>query len=399
MHSNTALAPDSDLRARVRALGFSPGQLDETLRYVRDRAPIIIHIRTSVLRLILDKNDSHYRNQHETGQSMGTLNSDMRTSWEVLLFGPSYFSAPAHLKPKYGVLNTTSDPRGVTGCHHYGPHILILSPSVRARTTFTPSDSARLAANPRELAGKIATCADYAHVLSAYCDKELASIMRVASGGGAEELGGAPSTATNDTYKEAQIHGEIDLRKHVDALVLNLGAAGDAGVARGSVRAVGEAFAERFGCSLLVFDGGEASTAGGGVGRSASSCRDAPPSACLRGWRCAACTIHNAEGASNCGTCDTPRGMSGGGGGAETTWECRCTLRNGEFAVACAACGQGRGGSQPLEGGGGEGAAAATFTCTSCTLVNSGEQASCACCGAARKPQSAAERYLGLSIK
>merc|ERR1740123_2756188 len=65
------------LRKRARDLGFSTDELNSALTWMRDHAPIIIHINLETTGYLL-ANDSHYRNQFETSTSGGTLDPSKR---------------------------------------------------------------------------------------------------------------------------------------------------------------------------------------------------------------------------------------------------------------------------------------------------------------------------------
>ena len=53
-----------------------------TLQWVRGASPIIIHINLDkVLKFLVE--DTHYRNQFETGTSGGSMDIQARKSWEV----------------------------------------------------------------------------------------------------------------------------------------------------------------------------------------------------------------------------------------------------------------------------------------------------------------------------
>jgi len=55
-------------------------------------------------------------------------------------------------------------------------------------------------------------------VLAEYSEAELAAVLRVGAGRGPESVVGASGAATA-AYKEAQIHGPVDLARDVDAVV------------------------------------------------------------------------------------------------------------------------------------------------------------------------------------
>jgi len=182
------------------------------LTWIRDCAPIIVHVRLDSVGEFL-VNDTHYRNQFETRSSNGLLNTGTRTAWEHDLFGDAYDRAEPHERPKYGVLDVMNDHRGIMSCYHYGDSYLVLK-NARLRCTFAPEDSGGMCGS------RLAVLDQYAHVLLEYEDHELLEVARVASApeGSDERIG--DSMLIGD-YKEAQLHGEVDLKKHVKRLVVN----------------------------------------------------------------------------------------------------------------------------------------------------------------------------------
>ncbi|CAJ1358376.1 unnamed protein product, partial [Effrenium voratum] len=114
-------------------------------------------------------------------------------------------------RPKYGVQNVMNDPRGVVKCKQYGDSFLVLK-DARLRCTFSPEDSANLKAD------KLAVLDFYGHVLALYDDAELRETIKVATSTESALLGDSEKVG-NMKYKEAQVHGEVDLRRHVERLV------------------------------------------------------------------------------------------------------------------------------------------------------------------------------------
>jgi len=198
---------------RVKTLNFDDEHLYMCLAWIRELSPIIIHINLDKVAPVL-QNDTHYRNQFETNTSSGLLKPSIRTKWENKLFGPAYDDAEPFNRPKYGVQNVWNDHRGVMGCKQYGDSYLVLK-DIRLRCTVSPQDSGNLDSK------RLAVLDYYAHVLLEYSDKELAEILRI-SEGGAEKIGDSEAVIQNwGKYKEAQIHGPIDLALHVDRLVVS----------------------------------------------------------------------------------------------------------------------------------------------------------------------------------
>ncbi|CAE8599665.1 unnamed protein product, partial [Polarella glacialis] len=198
------------LQRRVQTLGFTDSDLWMTLAWVRELAPIIVHINLSTMMPFMES-DTHYRNQFETASSGGLLKPEVRTKWERDLFGGTYDGSRGFDRCKYGVLNAMNDHRGVVKCHQYGDSYLVLR-DVRLRTTFSPEDSANLKAE------RLAVLDYYGHVLAEYSDEELRETVGVANSPDAAVLGDSSKVAAMK-YKEGQIHGEVCWAKHVERLV------------------------------------------------------------------------------------------------------------------------------------------------------------------------------------
>lgn len=198
------------LRKRLRQWGYDSNALARVLSYVRDEAPIIVHIDLAS-RLGKLRADTHYRNQFETGTTCGSSNLSHRKAWEDRLFEGIYENAAPHERVKYGVLNMVNDPCGIaTVSKQYGKDYLVLR-GIRLRTTFSDKDSCNVN-------GKLASCEWYAHVLEKYSDLELRAVTEVALGDRLFVDSDVLSTSAGG-YKEVQIHGELILDKHVEMVV------------------------------------------------------------------------------------------------------------------------------------------------------------------------------------
>eukprot|EP00440_Ansanella_granifera_P022032 gb/GFBE01023923.1/.p1 GENE.gb/GFBE01023923.1/~~gb/GFBE01023923.1/.p1 ORF type:complete len:661 (+),score=140.10 gb/GFBE01023923.1/:1-1983(+) len=198
------------LQRRVAKLGFKDMDLWTTLSWVRDFAPVIVHLHFDrMCKFLLE--DTHYRSQFETGSSCGLNNREVRERWERDLFQGAYDGCRDFERPKYGVLNVHNDYRGVVRAAQYGDCYVILK-DTRLRTTFSPEDSANLKAE------RLACLDYYAHVLNEYTDDELRETLKVATTG---KIGSSDTiVASGLKYKEAQYHGEICFARHVERLVL-----------------------------------------------------------------------------------------------------------------------------------------------------------------------------------
>lgn len=204
-------AAETGLECRLRRWGHEPGKLKELLRYIRDEAPIIVHIDLPA-RLDRLQKDTHYRNQFETGCTSGSSDLEKREAWEERLFCGAYRGVAGPDRVKYGVLNATNDPCGVaTVAKQYGKDYFVLR-GVRLRTTFSDKDSCNQ--------GELASCEWYAHVLEKYSDLELRAVADVALGGRLSADSAVLDTAAGG-YKEVQIHGHVRLDSHVEAVAVH----------------------------------------------------------------------------------------------------------------------------------------------------------------------------------
>jgi len=198
------------LQARVGDLGFQDKHLWKTLAWIRELAPIVIHVDLDKL-LEHMESDTHYRNQFETGTGGGTVDTTKRSQWEHDLFGGCYDDVGAFQRCKYGVMNVMNDHRGVINCYRYGDSYLVLK-DVRLRCTFAPCDSSCCDAE------QLAVLDYYGHVLNEYDDGELAETVRLANASSGSASGDS-SRLDICNYKEAQIHGEVRFDSHIERLV------------------------------------------------------------------------------------------------------------------------------------------------------------------------------------
>lgn len=196
------------LKKRVKCLGFAMSALDECLAYIRDEAPIIIHLTEATLEKLVK--DTHYRSLFETKTSGGQKSIAMRETWEHQMFGKCYDMCKPNLRPKYGCLNISGDIQGVRAAHCYGTFFLTLKNEVRYRTTFFDRDTGGCFKKKFRRSPTLATYQYYAHILQQYPDNELEAALHV------NRLSGSRSKC--QSYKEVQIHGDIRLDSDVQAL-------------------------------------------------------------------------------------------------------------------------------------------------------------------------------------
>jgi hypothetical protein len=244
------------LKARVQALGFSDESLDQCLEYIREDAPITIHLTEECLANLVK--DTHYRSRFETNTSGGSRNKAKREQWEHSLFDGAYDDCPPFQRPKYGCLNLSGDIAGVVPARTYGKLVLTLASHLRYRCTFSDEDtgnkiSVRMSTTTTTTPDggdgggdrdfdsntSLATHNYYAHILMQYPDQDLVATLSVS------RIRGAPSRCQK--YKEVQIHGPICLLTDIQSLSVP----GRYRTSTDELRQVVLAFQEQTRCNIL----------------------------------------------------------------------------------------------------------------------------------------------------
>ncbi|MDV3219834.1 DUF3626 domain-containing protein [Intrasporangium sp.] len=182
------------VRARSRG-----GPLDDGLRVTLNFHPDRLFGGDPILRAMA--RDGLYRSQFETRTSNGGLTAHPggdRWSWESRIFGAAYDAVEPGLRPKYGALNRFRAPYG--GAPRFGSAHLRLAPHTLARTTFCYPDSVF---DPEHFG-----------VADRYALSELADAHPAL-------FPGAEAHDPLDDYVEAHVHGVLDLRADVEAIVLD----------------------------------------------------------------------------------------------------------------------------------------------------------------------------------
>lgn len=137
-----------------------------------------------------------YRSQFETGISNGGLTAFRggdRWNWESRIFGSAYDEEPPSVRSKYGALNYRRE--SVGGSRRFGSCHLRMAPHLRCRTSFCYPDSHW---QPRDFA------VDHVGPLIALAEANRFNL-----------------DACLDNYIEAHIHGPLNIREDVEAVVLD----------------------------------------------------------------------------------------------------------------------------------------------------------------------------------
>lgn len=191
------------LFTRIENLGYTLKDLENLHFYIVNHAPIIIHMHA-------DKhfgfylNDTHYRNQFETSQSSGCKDLKVRGGWEDSMFDSLYQKAEPYERVKYGTMNFTNDPHGVSVCTGYGKSYFLLKEHVRNRCTMTDEDQTI-----------ICTFRFCYQLLLSFTDDEIDAAFEAAK---AQEV---KSEGIVAAYKEIQIHGPVEFKKDIERVYIH----------------------------------------------------------------------------------------------------------------------------------------------------------------------------------
>ncbi|MFI0237445.1 DUF3626 domain-containing protein [Streptomyces sp. NPDC016845] len=216
---------------RLRSHGVPPETAAALIATIRAHARVTLNFHPD--RLLADGRttvadriaaDGRYRGQYETGLSNGSRSAHpggLRDGWEETLFGGAYTGAAATERPKYGALNLARHADGAAP--RFGSCHVRLRPEVSARATFCFGDSH---VGPADLGTRDALLP----VLAALVADAAASGQSVGVAGadpvavvrGLPYPSASPEVGRSlDFYVEAQVHGDVDLRRDAEALVLD----------------------------------------------------------------------------------------------------------------------------------------------------------------------------------
>ncbi|WP_285708919.1 DUF3626 domain-containing protein [Microtetraspora sp. NBRC 16547] len=190
MSADTPRSPQEQALRHVASLS-SGGLLDPELRVTLNFHPDRMASGTPILLKLAE--DGVYHSQFVTGTSNGGLTAHLggdRWRWESRIFGGAYDQAPAHERPVYGALDFRRKPVGAAP--RFGSAHFRLTDETIPRATFCYPDS--------------------------FFEP---SAFGVATGMSLIELAETDDQDALDDYIEAQVHGQVRLDRHVEALVLD----------------------------------------------------------------------------------------------------------------------------------------------------------------------------------
>ena len=194
---------------RFLELDLTRSDLQIAIDYIRDIDPIV-HFGRTVDWL---KTENKMKNCFEIG-SMPITSDNIRIKWEHNLFGGRYFvECEPNVRVKYGCLNLMSDDQGCRMAHGYGRSYMIIKPELKSRITFVCGDSSGMQSH-------ICTF-DHFVQLFLYLDpiilKHIINMAKYKKGIVKEK----PNVNLCYMYIEMQIHGDIDITKDVDHIMLS----------------------------------------------------------------------------------------------------------------------------------------------------------------------------------
>ncbi|MBO1336155.1 DUF3626 domain-containing protein [Streptomyces sp. VRA16 Mangrove soil] len=221
----------ADALARLRAHGIDAAAADALAETLRTHARVTLNFhpdrplpadhRVTVAHGLAA--DGRYRGQYETGLSNGSRTAHpggLRDGWEQTLFGGAYARAAAQERPKYGALDVMRHADGAAP--RFGSCHVRLRPEVSARATFCfgdshlgPADVGTADAFLPVLAGLVADAAADGQSLGVAGADPVAVIRAL------PHSSPGPLGRSLDFYVEAQVHGDVDLRRDAEALVLD----------------------------------------------------------------------------------------------------------------------------------------------------------------------------------
>jgi hypothetical protein len=223
----------------IELAGLSRAQYDEAMRQFLGHPRVDVHFHPE--RVTMDgipvveglMREARFTSQYETGLSGGSPTAQPggeRDAWERRLFGSAYhaFGVTNADRPKYGALEVLPHPDGASP--RFGSCFFVLREEVAGRCTFT-----FLGSQEDDALDRAGTLRAMEPVMAALVDE----VARDGGGLGDDELSvaglvehlakagrdasdaavGRPLGRALDSFIEAQVHGPINLRTDVRALV------------------------------------------------------------------------------------------------------------------------------------------------------------------------------------
>lgn len=205
------------IESRFKNLGLTYDDVINVMDKIKN-ADVIIHFSGSSAKWLGSLEESRYKNYFETSHGNDRHHSNnksyrhSRLVWESKLFDKAYDESEPWIKVKYGCLNIMSDAigcRDAIGC--YGNSFMILKPDIKSRTSFTFDDSCK---NPEH----ICTFDNFIQVFSKMNDRMIKDIILMTKKNLSKD--DLSKDRRYYTYIEAQIHGDIVIKRDVEHIML-----------------------------------------------------------------------------------------------------------------------------------------------------------------------------------
>jgi hypothetical protein len=194
-----------NLLVRFLNKGLTEENLQQTLEYIKNYAQVTINFRMDILGKALSE-DSKYKSRYEV---YGLTTNAGRDQWENTLFNRIYDETTQPFeRVKYGALNITNDPLGISTCRVYGDSFMVLKNHIKQRATFTHGDSSQMEIH-------LCMADNFCNILLYIDDALLESVVQIATG----KINYA--TSSPNLYIECQIHGDLIFARDVEVLVIN----------------------------------------------------------------------------------------------------------------------------------------------------------------------------------
>ena len=187
------------VKLRLINLGFDVSKYDEIKKYITEKVKVTINIRLTTILTFLD-NEPILKNLFEVhGENAG------RRMWENNLFNQIYSTAQHSAQVKYGALNIFQEESGIQSCRGYGHSVMVMRDKIKKRISFVNGDSACM---------QLHICNfSYCMQLFVYVHDDFLQKL-------VAKIDDNVVHSFQYPYVEAQLHGEINIDKDVETIII-----------------------------------------------------------------------------------------------------------------------------------------------------------------------------------
>ena len=193
------------LKSKIISMGYGKKDIHLVEKYFKQTKTIVHFGAEKIMGLLC--NDTHFRNLFEVHATGGSSNHSIRTEWENNMFRSMYKEVEPFDKVKYGTINIFSSNYGVRSAQGYGTSYLILKDHNQERITYVHGDSSH-----KEM--HIGSYKGFYHIIYYLRDNTLKALL--------EKIinNVEPTNPISFPYIEAQIHGELQLNRDIEKVVI-----------------------------------------------------------------------------------------------------------------------------------------------------------------------------------